>query len=192
MRTGLLLVFSGAALTLILGTEVQAKLVTKTVEYQQNGTVCKGYLAYDDALKGKRPGVLVVPEWWGLERLRPAKGGTVGRAGLRGPGRRHVRQRPVTKDPKEAARLAGELRGNKPLLRARAQAALKALAANSAGGPQAPGGHRLLLRGHHGPGTGLLRGRPQGRGELPRRPDLAPAGGTQGHQGRDPGAPRGR
>ena len=58
--------FLALALTLTLATEVQAKLVTKSVEYQQNGTVCQGYLAYDDAVKGKRPGVLVVPEWWGL------------------------------------------------------------------------------------------------------------------------------
>lgn len=35
------------------------------VEYQANGTVLKGYLAYDDRIKGKRPGVLVVHEWWG-------------------------------------------------------------------------------------------------------------------------------
>jgi dienelactone hydrolase len=26
----------------------------------------KGYLAYDESVKGKRPGVLVVHEWWGL------------------------------------------------------------------------------------------------------------------------------
>ena len=25
----------------------------------------KGYLAYDDQIEGKRPGVLVVHEWWG-------------------------------------------------------------------------------------------------------------------------------
>ena len=35
------------------------------VEYQANGTVLKGYLAYEDSVKGKRPGVLVVHEWWG-------------------------------------------------------------------------------------------------------------------------------
>ena len=30
-----------------------------------NGVVMKGYLAYDENIKGKRPGVLVVHEWWG-------------------------------------------------------------------------------------------------------------------------------
>lgn len=42
------------------------KIQEKTVEYRAPGIVMKGYLAYDENIKGKRPGVLVVPEWWGL------------------------------------------------------------------------------------------------------------------------------
>ena len=34
-------------------------------EYTDGGVVMKGYLAYDENIKGKRPGVLVVHEWWG-------------------------------------------------------------------------------------------------------------------------------
>lgn len=37
-----------------------------TVEYSAKGVSMKGYLAYDRGIKGKRPGVLVVHEWWGL------------------------------------------------------------------------------------------------------------------------------
>jgi dienelactone hydrolase len=37
----------------------------KEVSYNANGTTLKGYIAYDDAVKGKRPGVLVIHEWWG-------------------------------------------------------------------------------------------------------------------------------
>jgi dienelactone hydrolase len=44
----------------------QAKIVTRTVEYQEGGTTLEGFLAYDDAVKGKRPGVLVVHEWNGI------------------------------------------------------------------------------------------------------------------------------
>ncbi len=43
-----------------------ASLVGKQVVYKANGLSMKGYLAYDDAIKRKRPGVLVVHEWWGL------------------------------------------------------------------------------------------------------------------------------
>jgi hypothetical protein len=44
----------------------QAKVVTKTIAYQQGGEKLEGYLAYDDAKSGPRPGVLVIHEWWGL------------------------------------------------------------------------------------------------------------------------------
>ena len=38
----------------------------ENVTYTVGGTVYKGYLAYDENLKGKRPAVLIVHEWWGL------------------------------------------------------------------------------------------------------------------------------
>jgi dienelactone hydrolase len=44
----------------------EPKIVGKTVDYSAQGVVMKGYLAYDENVKGKRPGVLVVHEWWGL------------------------------------------------------------------------------------------------------------------------------
>ena len=44
----------------------EPKIQGKSVEYSAQGVVMKGYLAYDEAVKGKRPGVLVVHEWWGL------------------------------------------------------------------------------------------------------------------------------
>lgn len=44
----------------------EPRIVGKTVEYSAQGVVMKGYLACDDHIKEKRPGVLVVPEWWGL------------------------------------------------------------------------------------------------------------------------------
>jgi dienelactone hydrolase len=41
------------------------KIQERVVEYNAPGIVLKGYLAYDESIKGKRPGVLVVHEWWG-------------------------------------------------------------------------------------------------------------------------------
>jgi len=43
----------------------QAEIKTKEFDYKQNGTTLKGFLAYDSSIKGKRPGILVVHEWWG-------------------------------------------------------------------------------------------------------------------------------
>lgn len=59
-----------AIFVLVLGMEgvslAGPKIKGMTVEYSTQGTVMKGYLAYDDNIKGQRPGVLVVHEWWGL------------------------------------------------------------------------------------------------------------------------------
>lgn len=43
----------------------QAALRTEVVDYKVGDETFTGYLAWDDAIAGKRPGVLVVHEWWG-------------------------------------------------------------------------------------------------------------------------------
>src|SRR6266700_7244695 len=45
---------------------VRAAIHTETVEYKQGDTTLEGYLAYDDSISSKRPGVLVVHQWLGL------------------------------------------------------------------------------------------------------------------------------
>lgn len=49
---------------LALGS-AQAAIVTKETSYEADGQKYVAYIAYDDAIKDKRPGVLVVHEWWG-------------------------------------------------------------------------------------------------------------------------------
>jgi len=44
----------------------RAKLVSKTVTFNAGQVVSHSFLVYADNLKGRRPGVLVVPEFWGL------------------------------------------------------------------------------------------------------------------------------
>ena len=53
-------------LALGFAVPVQARIVTETVFYQHDGVNLEGLLAYDDSVRGKRPAVLVVHEWWGL------------------------------------------------------------------------------------------------------------------------------
>ena len=43
----------------------QAAVQGSEVSYKADGVTLKGYIAYDDSFKGKRPAVLVVHEWWG-------------------------------------------------------------------------------------------------------------------------------
>ncbi|MDH3256909.1 MAG: dienelactone hydrolase family protein [Nitrospinota bacterium] len=43
----------------------QAGIQAEEIKYSSGGTTLNGYLVYDDSVKGRRPGVLVVHEWWG-------------------------------------------------------------------------------------------------------------------------------
>lgn len=53
-------------LSLCAAAPAWAEVQSKTVTYQDGDTPLTGYLYWDDAIQGKRPGVLVVHEWWGL------------------------------------------------------------------------------------------------------------------------------
>ena len=56
-----------AALTAVaLLSPLGAAIVEKTVEYKSGDVVCEGWQAYDDALTGKRPAILVVHQWTGI------------------------------------------------------------------------------------------------------------------------------
>jgi len=52
-------------IAIILSVCAHAEIKSQIVEYTVDGESFTGYLAYDDQLQGKRPGVLVVHEWWG-------------------------------------------------------------------------------------------------------------------------------
>ena len=55
----------GMSLLLACSQIAFAKVIGKQVDYTIDGVKLTGYLAWDDAIKGKRPGVLVIHEWWG-------------------------------------------------------------------------------------------------------------------------------
>ena len=105
---------------------LSAKFVTKSVAYEHEGVKLEGYLAYDEAivtLKKKAPGVLVVPEWWGLNdypKVRAHELAALGYvafvADMYGAG-------VTTTDPKKAGELAGPFYGS-PLMATRATAGL--------------------------------------------------------------------
>ena len=67
-----------------IATVASAEIKTREVEYTQGDTVLQGFVAWDDSTPSKRPGVLVVHEWWGHNQharnqaIRLAKAGYVG------------------------------------------------------------------------------------------------------------------
>lgn len=105
----------------------RAAIQEREVTYSADGTPLKGYIAYDDAVQGKRPGVLVVHEWWGLNdyaRSRARKlaeqGYTALALDMYGNGKQALH-------PDDAGKFAGEVAKNAPVARARFEAALNLL-----------------------------------------------------------------
>jgi len=54
-----------AAALCLCASAAMAAVKTRVVNYEQGGTPLQGYLAWNDSYPGKRPGVVVVHEWWG-------------------------------------------------------------------------------------------------------------------------------
>jgi len=104
-----------------------AEIKTVEVSYREDDTLLKGMLAYDDAIEGKRPGVLVVHEWWGQNDYarRRAKmlaelGYTALAVDMYGDGK-------TADHPKDASAFSSAVGGNLPLAKARFDAALNLL-----------------------------------------------------------------
>lgn len=106
-----------------------ATLRTQMVEYKHGDAVLEGFLALEEPrdparAKARRPAVIVVHEWWGLNDYAKRRAEQVARLGyvvlaadIYGKGIR-------ADTPDEAGRLAGRFKGERGLLRGRAQAAL--------------------------------------------------------------------
>jgi dienelactone hydrolase len=115
------------ALALGWAAAAQAAVQTKVIEYHHGDVVLEGYLAYDDAMPQKRPGVLVAHEWTGHNPYARQRAEQLARLGyvafaldMYGKGVR-------AKNPTEAASMAAVYKNDRPLMRARARAGLDVL-----------------------------------------------------------------
>jgi dienelactone hydrolase len=107
-----------------------AAVKTEVVEYQDGNTRLEGLVAFDDAAKDPRPGVLVVHDWMGITdntRRRAVQLAELGyvafAADIYGKGVR-------PKTPQEAGAQAGRYKADRKMLRARVSAALETLRKN--------------------------------------------------------------
>ena len=117
-------------LVLLCAVKLQGAIQTQTVEYKQGDATLEGYLAWDDSVSGKRPGVLIVHQWMGItdyEKMRAKMLAGMGYvafcADIYGKG-----IRPTT--TQEAGAQAGKYKGDRQLLRARVNAGLDQLKSN--------------------------------------------------------------
>jgi dienelactone hydrolase len=112
---------------LLCGSTAMAAVQGQEVTYRAGATELHGYLATDPASTAKRPGILVVHEWWGHDeyareraRMLAELGYTALAVDMYGEGRQAAH-------PQDAGKFAGEVRKNLPLAKERFTAALKIL-----------------------------------------------------------------
>ncbi len=126
-----LLLFAGSSLA------AQAKMVHRPVEWTQDGTRFHSVLVYDDASSAKRPGLVMVPNWYGINDVAVKKAETIAGkdyvillADMYGAS---VRPRPGNADQAQAA--VKPLYGDRTLMRKRINLALDQLKAQAANAP---------------------------------------------------------
>jgi dienelactone hydrolase len=133
MRKLLLAATALAAVPFLSGWSIgvaQAAVKVQTVDYKQGDTTLEGWLVYDDAKKGKRPGVVVFPAWNGPDEDAKGRAEMVAKLGyvafvadVYGKGIRPA-------DFKSAMAEYSKSMQNRPLLRDRAKAAYDQLRKN--------------------------------------------------------------
>ena len=123
MKTSLI----ASVLALSFAQIATAAIKLETVEYKDGDTVCEGAVAYDDATKSPRPGVLLVPDWMGAGDYAKSRAKQVAALGyvcfvadIYGKGVRPA-------NAGEAGAQAGKYKADRPLLRQRVNAALAEL-----------------------------------------------------------------
>jgi dienelactone hydrolase len=124
LRTLLFLVVSSVAVS-----SVEAAVQTKKITYKAGSTESIGFLAWDDAIEGARPGVLVVHEWWGLDGYAKRRAEQLAKLGyiafaadMYGGGK-------LVDHPNDARTMAGQVRSSIDEWRKRALAAFDVLKA---------------------------------------------------------------
>ncbi|PQO38304.1 dienelactone hydrolase family protein [Blastopirellula marina] len=115
------------ALLLCAATFAQAEIQMKVISYKVGDKTFDGFLAYDDAIKGARPGVVVFHEWWGLNdyakkrtKMLAEQGYIAFAADMYGDGK-------FVDHPKDAGEMASKVRANVSEWQKRATAALDVL-----------------------------------------------------------------
>ena len=114
-------------LLLYWNSQAVGAIIGEPVTYKAGDLSMQGYLAYDDSIAGKRPGILVVHEWWGhneyaRERVRMLAelGYTALAVDMYGDGKQ-------ADHPDDAGKFAAEVRQNMPEATHRFVAAMQVL-----------------------------------------------------------------
>lgn len=110
-----------------VGPAASAEVRTKVVDYTVGGVPLQGLVAWDDAAHGKRPGVLVVHEWWGHNEHARAQARRLAEAGYVGFALDMYGKGKLATHPDDAMKFVTEATKDPAVLGARFDAALAEL-----------------------------------------------------------------
>lgn len=108
-------------------TAAEGAVVSEEVTYEVGDTTFNGYIATDDAIEGKRPGVIVVHEWWGNNDYTRARADMLAELGYTAMALDMYGDGKVADHPDDAGKFSGEVNRNMEEAEARFQAAMDLL-----------------------------------------------------------------
>ena len=117
-----------AAVACLAGGSAAAAIKKEPIDYKYDGVTFKGVMVYDDAVKGKRPGVLVVHEWWGLDDYAKGRAESLAKLGYTAFACDMYGDAKKADHPTDAGKMASDVRKNLVVWQGRAKAALEILA----------------------------------------------------------------
>jgi dienelactone hydrolase len=111
----------------LAATPAAAEVKTRIVDYTVDGVALQGLIAWDDAASGKRPGILVVHEWWGHNEHARESAKKLAAAGFVGFALDMYGKGKIAKHPDDAMKFMTEATKDPAVLNARFEAALAQL-----------------------------------------------------------------
>jgi dienelactone hydrolase len=106
---------------------VSPKIKEQVITYTDNGTNFKGFVAYDENISGKRPAILVIPEWWGLNDYAKSRARQLAGLGYIAMAVDMFGDGKIAANPQEAQEFTKPYYANPQLAKTRVDAALKQL-----------------------------------------------------------------
>ncbi len=101
-----------------------SKIKEESVNYSASGVTLKGFIAWDEIRKGKRPVVLVVHEWWGLNDYSKMRARQLAELGYLAMAVDMFGNGDTASDPAGARQLTSAFYNNPTLAKARLDAAI--------------------------------------------------------------------
>ena len=128
MKRFIIGLFVAAMVLIVSGVAPAApKIKGEAVDYKSGGVTLKGYLAYDENIKGKRPGVLVVHEWWGQNEYARTRARMLAELGYTALAVDMYGEGKTAAHPDDAGKFSSETMKNFPVAKERFEAAMKFL-----------------------------------------------------------------